>query len=1342
MMIGAAGGVTGGVVGAVPSLIIYHKDIHSIGDVFRMVRQSAITGFGGGFVGAAVSSLRVHQAGRSAFRGEGEPSPFAARHREFAAHINELLRSGEPPRAETIARTSTAGDSAKVVERLTFHDGTEVIRKVVSNRQHAHAEFLTSMVGEAVGARVPLVHVVGDHVYMEVAPGKPAQEAYPRDWNAETRFHGTPSGTRLGVLDALVGMPDRGSENWMVDHPGEMPGRSEHWNVDRTGDVWGIDNSRAFEDTGVIGPFAKQFQEHGPDGEIHWKEHALARSDVHEIRQRVEELRPAFFAAGRRDWHEVMLQRLDILEQHAVGVTGPPAHTPPPVSPPHVAGESRTPAPESNNRRAEGGDRGVSATPRNDLPPPLDQNLRGDRPRTPSRRVGADGTAGIPRTREVEPPVREEVDVPATPEQRPPSRRLRLVDEPPDNAPLPRDEDGLHQSDEPTYDGPPTRPLPRVEPDHGPAYDDRMAAAPPPAGQTMFYRHPDGGYADVVLTGPDGAAVPLRLFPGQEHVLGRGDGALFQDAATNPVSRRHATIKVDENGHVLIHDNESKNGTFVDGKQVVGDTWVRVHDGQKIVLGRTLDIGINFQRQMAEVRLFGDNGPALRLYRGQTIDIGRGMLHPDTPGRMTVSTNHARIGMDENGRVWIEDRGSRNHTRVNNVELAAGEPRTIEPGDKVHLGGYRGEAQFLPPDAATNASPVHLRLGSGPDAVPVRLEPGQSVPIGTDENSPFATQLRDVPGVGHRHATLGLDHDGRLWIRDHPGSEGVWVNGDKITPDQRVTLTEGDDVRIGPDFVAAARLGGDEHPELPPAALHFTEGRKKLPIDLEPGQEVRVNIDELKGNTVMMSLDGKVLSGREIIFGRDADGRTWVHDPNPKSRTEVKVNEEQVPPGEKRYLNADDNVTYEGISTRLQMGEEAPLVLRLSDYENGPVLALRRGDEVLIGSRPDLPMSNQFSADTSVSPEHATIFRDEYGQLWLRDEHSTAGTWVDNVRVDPDARPVQLRPGDQIRFGEWAGAAQFADGYHENAQRLLPVKLNSSHGDISLDIVRGGEPVLLGRDNSSLPTGLPKIAQVSRQHASIGVHPSGRVWIRDEGSLNHTYVNKKEIPPGTKVTLNPGDQVRLANAIEFTVAFPPADGGPFINMMDQTTATVEVQRELGRVRPHIYRRVSEYLNAVPGGGIVIGNRPLLELPGTESLHGNTPYGRPEGTSWNTVQGVYMGGPRRIVINSGGGSGSHNVAWHEFGHATDAAYGTGGRWLSGERKWMDLHQEILRTIGHDGKWNDYYNEPSEAFAEAFTAWTNGNPKQMRKFTLKNEELANKLKDYFDSVLGWHEPAHAR
>lgn len=1290
MLIGGVGGITGGVAGAIPSLIIHHKDIHSLGDMFAMVRESAVVGFGGGFVGAAGSALRIHRAGVGGVRGNADLPPIARRQLEFGRRVDELL-AGEPPRAEPMARNSTQQNSARSVELLTFPDGSQVVHKVVSNPRHAHAEFLTSLMGDAVGARVPAVHLDGRNVYMEVVPGKNAVDAYPRDWTAETRFHGTPSGLRLGILDALVGVPDRGAENWMITPDAE---------------VWGVDNSLAFTYGDSIGDFAKQFLEYGPgDGPLQWKEHTVTRAELGEIRQHVEQLSPAFSTLGRGEWHDSVLTRLDEMASHAPAGPGyrtdvVPAHHP-------VSGEAQAqPRPPATGPRTGADARAGDNTP---------VRSRDDGP--PQRRVTThDGETRKP------PPI------PPRPESADSVRPVDAATGPEHRTPIPESEPPARGD----VDGPPTRPLPRIEPTAETQHDP--APAPPPAGATQFYRHPDSGHVDIVFTPPGGTEIPLRLLPGAEYVLGRD--SVLDGVANDFVSQHHATIRVDEAGHVFLRDDHSLNGTFIDGKQAAGGEWVRVYDGQQIMLSRVFGLGMEFRRQVADIRLFGADTTPLRLHRGSSVDLGRDLLGPNSIVASTMSRDHARLGMDENGRVWLQDNGSMNGTWVNEVRLTDGEQRILRPGDTVRFGLAGGEARFVPADAVDIASPVHMRLGSHPDAAPIHLEPGKSVLLGTDPESPVAAQLRDVGGVSPAHARLGMDYDGRLWIRDQPGSEGVWLNGDRIGPGQRVTVNEGDRIGLGPEFAGTARLGGPEpEPAYPPAVLHFAPELRLASIRLQPGQEIPYSIrwySDSAGDAPANHVRAFRSGMRDIFVGRDADGRVWVRDPQPDLAPPVEINGRALAPGEKYYLQPSDAVKLGGRPARLELGDETPLTIRLSDDDLAPALTLRRGDEVPIGRDHQSPLADQLRGDASVSPRHATLFRDEYGALKLRDEYSERGTWVNGSRLDPDAAPVTLRPGDAVRFGEWPGSARFTDGDTPGLPRTHSVKLNSAQGDLTFDLPRGGEPLLLGRINPDLPASALGSVKLSRQHASLGVHPSGRVWIRDDGSLNGTRVNGHTVPQGEKILLRPGDRVELSNAYDFTVSFLPAEGGPFVDFIDRTPETRRIAKELARIPYRIFQRVSDHMNAVPGGGIVIGNRPLLDLPGTSSLHGHTPYGRKPGTSWNTVQGVYLGGPRRIVINSGGRSGSESVVWHEFGHATDAAYGTGGRWLSDGPEWRRIHDTMMRKLAPKKGWNTYYDQPSEAFAEAFTAWTFGGTSKLKKFTLGDQVLAYRLKVYFDRV----------
>ncbi|MEC3955053.1 hypothetical protein VMT65_18575 [Nocardia sp. CDC153] len=233
------------------------------------------------------------------------PDPVAAA-RAFEREVTEAIRSGE---ASVEVISEGALKSAERVELVTFEDGTELIRKVVTNPAHADAEELASLVGRAVGVEVPRVYrdPSNEHIiYMDLMPGDTAAYHHETEPNPALLYHGTPEGLRMGLFDALLAIPDRNPGNWMVSPDGHLIG---------------IDHSLAFGNDprarNPISQFARQFAEPGPNRETVWHDHELTRSEVAEIRARVDALAPEFERAGRPDWHQAMRERLDQIEQHA-----------------------------------------------------------------------------------------------------------------------------------------------------------------------------------------------------------------------------------------------------------------------------------------------------------------------------------------------------------------------------------------------------------------------------------------------------------------------------------------------------------------------------------------------------------------------------------------------------------------------------------------------------------------------------------------------------------------------------------------------------------------------------------------------------------------------------------------------------------------------------------------------------------------------------------------------------------------------------------------------------------------------------------------------------------------
>ena len=63
------------------------------------------------------------------------------------------------------------------------------------------------------------------------------------------------------------------------------------------------------------------------------------------------------------------------------------------------------------------------------------------------------------------------------------------------------------------------------------------------------------------------------------------------------VSRRHATVVVDDSGHATIRDEHSTNGTFVNGDRVLPGTGVRLADGDTVRLAGDVTAEVPLPRQ-------------------------------------------------------------------------------------------------------------------------------------------------------------------------------------------------------------------------------------------------------------------------------------------------------------------------------------------------------------------------------------------------------------------------------------------------------------------------------------------------------------------------------------------------------------------------------------------------------------------------------------------------------------------------------------------------------------------------------------------------------------------------
>ncbi|MCI0585779.1 MAG: FHA domain-containing protein [Planctomycetes bacterium] len=88
--------------------------------------------------------------------------------------------------------------------------------------------------------------------------------------------------------------------------------------------------------------------------------------------------------------------------------------------------------------------------------------------------------------------------------------------------------------------------------------------------------------------------------------------------------------------------------------------------------------------------------------------------------------------------------------------------------------------------------------------------------------------------------------------------------------------------------------------------------------------------------------------------------------------------------------------------------------------------------------------------------------------------------------------------------------------------------------------------------------------RVTRRHCTLRLQPNGRWALKDEGSLNGTFVNERRLPPDTWRELVHGDTIKVAETVLFFSDPRKGDGtasGDAIRI-DRQAAHLEAQRLL------------------------------------------------------------------------------------------------------------------------------------------------------------------------------------
>ncbi len=195
-----------------------------------------------------------------------------------------------------------------------------------------------------------------------------------------------------------------------------------------------------------------------------------------------------------------------------------------------------------------------------------------------------------------------------------------------------------------------------------------------------------------------------------EIIIGRSQSCEWQVPRDDQMcSSRHARLSV-RGRQVWLHDMESTNGTFHNGKRI---SKRRLVAGDKIGVGNSV-LSVEVQRAGGGRQL-----SALHVLTGKERGQRKQLKPPlfrigSEPGSdlvfldMLVSRRHAEISIKEDGSCWIRDLQSKNGTAVNGLPLRDDKERLLKDGDRVSFSHF--EVEFQDGAVARSNKQVWLRL--------------------------------------------------------------------------------------------------------------------------------------------------------------------------------------------------------------------------------------------------------------------------------------------------------------------------------------------------------------------------------------------------------------------------------------------------------------------------------------------------------------------------------------------------------------------------------------------------------------------------------------------------------
>jgi hypothetical protein len=100
---------------------------------------------------------------------------------------------------------------------------------------------------------------------------------------------------------------------------------------------------------------------------------------------------------------------------------------------------------------------------------------------------------------------------------------------------------------------------------------------------------------------------------------------------------------------------------------------------------------------------------------------------------------------------------------------------------------------------------IRPQQGPAASAGVIELEMGQQLLLSRESADYRLIGLRGKNNLSRRHATVGLAPYG-AWVRDEGSTNGTYIDGRRLTPEQLVELPEGAELRLASNVYATVRM--------------------------------------------------------------------------------------------------------------------------------------------------------------------------------------------------------------------------------------------------------------------------------------------------------------------------------------------------------------------------------------------------------------------------------------------------------------------------------------------------------------------------------------------------------